>query len=278
MTELTRSDGGRRKRLVGRALLALLAAGGVGYAARNVAPVWRRASAPAVVVRNQPAHPMPRRAVGRRIRRRAAGLAARQTVRQGRRRPARVRPDGSPESLARHPGPEAAAALAVGSRSGRLTGASTRQRVRSYPAAPFGDSDAPRDFLQFEARIGGRASDSTAPTWICPPRSWTARPTATGVTSEFVVRIVPKAASARRPVVRAVSDDQNLAGYRTPNCQCQPGPDVSPGRAGREIARLHSRTSNLIRVVINGESWAASEYQVFIGLHRDWFDGTKGAR
>lgn len=304
MTESTPSDGGRRKRLVGRALLALIAVAGVGYAAHTVAPRLSGAvpQRPRVVVRSQPADQSVRVAQGGPQRFAQGGFGGfpggqqdlqlvKQFDRDGDGRLNATERKDARESLAQAPRP---GGRGFGGRFSfgptdpgpRLSAA----QVRSYPAAPLYDASTLRTiFLQFEnpdwedELADFYHTDVDVPaTAIVDGKTY--RDVGVHFRGNSSFRMVPEGRKHSLTLsFDFVNDDQNLAGYRTLNLlNANQDPTFLRAVLYNEIARdfIPAPKANFMRVVINGESWGVyPNIQVFNkDFTRDWFDSSKGAR
>ena len=303
MTE-AHSDGGRRKRLVGRALLALVASAGVGYLAHAVSP--RIAGAvpqrPRVVVRSQPAGEAVRVVQDGPPRFAQGGFGGfpggqdlplvKQFDRDGDGRLSAAERKTARESLAQNPRPGGR-----GGFGGRFSFGPTQPgprlspaQVRSYPDAPLYDTGTLRTiFLQFEnADWEDELTDfyhtdvEVPATMIVDGKTY--REVGVHFRGNSSFRMVPGGRKhSLQLTIDFVHADQHLNSYRTLNLlNANQDPTFLRAVLYNEIARdyIPAPRANFMRVVINGESWGVyPNTQVFNkDFVRDWFQTTKGAR
>jgi hypothetical protein len=295
------ADGGRRRRIVGRTLLAIVAAGCAGYGVYAIAPRLYGVTPPRprVVVRSQPA------------------TVAMQTVRRDQARFAQggfggfggqevalverfdKDGDGRLNTAERQAAREAVSQMP---RQGRGFGGGfsfgptdsgprlTPAQVRSYPNAALYEPSALRTiFLQFENADWEDELTAFYHTDVDVPATMivdgnTYRDVGVHFRGNSSFRGVPAGRKHSMQVtVDFTHNDQNLYGYRTLNLlNASQDPTFLRPVLYNEIARdyIPAARANFMRVVINGESWGVyPNTQVFNKDYvRDNFKTTKGAR
>src|SRR5262245_9501392 len=271
-------DGGRRTRLVGRALLGVVAMAGMGYVAHALSPRLAGAVSdrPRVVVRSETAPPPARFAQG------GFGFGfggqdlqlVKQFDKDGDGRLNATERKAARESLRQspRPGPRGFGGFGFGpTQPGpRLSPA----QVRSYPDAPLYDPAILRTiFLQFEDADWEDELADFYHTDVDVPATMvvdgkTYRDVGVHFRGNSSFRMVPEGRKHSLTIsVDFVHEDQHLGGYRTLNLlNSNQDPTFLRAVLYNDIARdyIPAPKANFMRVAINGESWGVyANPQVF---------------